>query len=111
MDKHYPFLILGKFSNQVILQGILKDGLYQLILPHTSASLEVKSPVSPTITSSSSYLSSIVPTHVFQFDSLHKPQCNTFVVQSGLLPAPKQQLINNWHINWDILLLMFCLLC
>ncbi|KAL5794470.1 hypothetical protein ACOSP7_003064 [Xanthoceras sorbifolium] len=89
-------LIKDKFSNQVLLQGTLKDGLYQLPLHLTRSSLEVKSSV-PTVNSKFSYLSSTIPIHMSQFHFLHQPQCNTFTVQSGLLPAPKQQLVNTWH--------------
>ncbi|KAL5766747.1 hypothetical protein ACOSP7_017364 [Xanthoceras sorbifolium] len=61
--------VKDKPSRQVLLQGILKDGLYQLILPHSSASLEVKSSTYPSFNSSFSYLSSTISSHMFQYKS------------------------------------------
>ncbi|KAI9161720.1 hypothetical protein LWI28_020105 [Acer negundo] len=94
--------IKDKATKRVVLKGVLKEGLYQVVIPHTERVLQSRngsinvSPISNCLMSSISSFENKTNVTCVTNDG-HTPQCNSFVVITGLAPLPRQSVVKSWH--------------
>ena len=103
--------VKDKSTKEILLQGVLKDGLYKLIFSSVEGSryssnfstnirtqpIQNKTESIPIESIFSVLLNKTEATVVAS--AVKTPKCNASALTSGLLPSPKQILVRNWHVK------------